>query len=356
MATNPNVTGAAVGNVRNAVDFDYEVDSERQDVPGNMYQVVWETWYGYYAAIPELQAVIDKVAAWAVGKGYKADAKTMERLSKIRGAGKDCFADILENAVRVRRICGDFFAEIVKNKRGELINLKPLNPGNMQILSNKAGIITGYNQLVYKGEPIHFKTEEIFHLSFNRIGDEVHGISTIKKVENIILMRNEAMTDLKKVFHRYVKPFYVFKLDTDDQTKINAFKTKQDSVTALGENIYIPKDSVEYERVSIPQYSTLDPLPWIQLLNQYFIMAEGVPEVILGYGRDTTEASSKILYLAFQQVIEKEQKYLEQQLRYQLNIKIELEFPADLAQNVKDTEKKDGNAKAGQPEDTTIKL
>lgn len=350
-----DVSKSDIGNVAGTQE-DWSPDSDVQDVPGVEYSVVWDDWFEYYSSIPELQAVIDKVAAWCVGKGFKADQKTQDRLSKIRGAGKDTFDDILENAVRVRRICGDFFAEIIRNKRGELVNLKPLNPGTIKIISNNAGIITGYKQQTSTGETIPFTTDEMFHLPFNRLGSEVHGISTIKKIETIIKMRQEAMSDMKIVFHRYVKPFYVFKLDTDDPDKIKAFKTKQDAVTAQGENIYIPKDSVEYERVSVPQYSTLDPLPWIQLLNQYFIMSEGVPEVILGYGRDTTEASSKILYLAFQQVIEKEQNYLERQLEAQLKIKIELEFPADLMQNVQTDQSKDGKPGAVKKSDVKAKV
>ncbi|NOR85269.1 hypothetical protein GQ473_04065, partial [archaeon] len=80
----------------------------------------------------------------------------------------------------------------------------------------------------------------------------------------------------------------------------------------------------------IPQYSTLDPIPWIHQLQRRFIIANGVPEIILGHGSDTTEASSKILYLAFQQMIEGGQRFIEEQVKAQLDIEINLEFPASL--------------------------
>ena len=70
------------------------------------------------------------------------------------------------------------------------------------------------------------------------------------------------------------------------------FKVKLDNAVKNMENLIIPKDVVEMERVSIPQYSTLDPLPWIQLLQTYFILAEGVPEVIVSRAPKGTGARS----------------------------------------------------------------
>ena len=45
-------------------------------------------------------------------------------------------------------------------------------------------------------------------------------------------MRSEAMNDLQTVFHRYVKPLWVFSVDEDNQTKIDAFKNKVDKYLA----------------------------------------------------------------------------------------------------------------------------
>lgn len=331
-----------------ATDFRRTVDSAQQDIPGTRYYPRWSTWYGYYKHIPELQAVIDKKAIWTVGKGFKADNKTTEMLNRIRGCGKDSFNDIIYNMVRTYTIGGDSFAEVVKNRRGELRNLKPISPASMCILSNSKGIIDGYEQTVYYSEPggakagktIKFKPEQIFHLPWNRLGDEPHGISTIQKMEDIIDARNEAMKDLRIVFHRYVKPLIITTVDTDDSSEIAAFKVKLDKAVQNMENMIIPKDTVSMERMSIPQYSTLDPLPWLELLQKFFIMAEGVPEVILGFGRETTEASAKILYLAFQQNIEHNQLFLEQQIKNQLKLDVEFNFPENISPELEQDERK----------------
>lgn len=331
-------------------DFRRDILSADLDTPGVKYYPNWTNWFGYYKTIPELQAVINKMAIWTVGKGYKADEKTKQCLDKIRGCGKDSFDSIIFNMQITKKVGGDAFAEIIRNKRGELRNLKPINPGSMVVWSNSKGIITKYQQVVIpqagsgKKEPemINFKPQDIFHLINNRLGDEPHGRSTIEKLTTIIDMKNESMLDMRIVFHRYVKPLIISMIDTDDTTKIAAFKAKLDKAVRYMENIVVPKDTVEMERMSVPQYSTLDPLPWIQLLQQYFIMSEGVPGVILGEAEKTTEATSKILYLAFQQNIEAEQLYLEQQIKAQLKLDVEFNFPVDLAEHMEGDMRKEG--------------
>lgn len=302
----------------------------------------YNKWNGYYKKVGILKSVIDRKAMYAVGKGYKSDEKTRKILDKIRGFGKDTFNSLMFNAVVTYTIGGDFYAEIMKDKAGRLVNLKPLNPGSIRVVADDKGVIIRYEQVDRTKNPIvKFQPKDIFHLCWNRVADEIHGVSTIEKCEEVILKYQEAKNDLKKVFHRYVKPIHVFKLDTDDTTEIAAFKAKADIAVADGENLFIPKDSVEMDRVSIPQYSTLDPLPWIIKLENEFIKAEGVPNVVLGEGEGSTEASSKILYLSFQQMVEWNQLFLEDQIRMQLGLDINFEFPASIEPALINDEKKD---------------
>jgi hypothetical protein len=153
-------------------------------------------------------------------------------------------------------------------------------------------------------------------------------------------MRQEAMNDLRVVFHRYVKPLWIFSVDTDDAAQVQAFKNKVDQTIEKAENLVVPKDTVaSIERISIPQFSTLDPLPWVQLLQREFLKAEGMPSIIMG-GSGGSEAESKILYLTWQQIIEFNQMFLEEQIKSQLGIDVKFQFPADIAPDInRDTSK-----------------
>lgn len=321
-----------------ATDFRRVIDSAVQDLPGTRYYPNWNKWFGVYKVVPDIHAVVDNLATWTVGRGFKADKKTTEKLEKIKGSGIDSYNSIMANQIRTSAICGDSFAEIIRNKRGELKNLKPISPGSMVVVSDRHGMIDYYEQLtIYTDEKkqrktkrLKFKPEQIFHLAWHRLGDEPHGRSVMEPLSDIIDMKNESQKDMRTVFHRYVKPLIISEVDTDDATEIAAYKAKLDNAVKKMENIIVPKDTVSMERMSIPQYSTLDPLPWLRTLQEYFIGASGVPEVILGYGRETTEASAKILYLAFQQTIEDRQLWLEEQNMIQMKIKVEFEFPENI--------------------------
>ncbi len=342
-----NIANAVASDLTNAVT-NYAVATSETDAATDQKETEWTNtnwtqWLGYYRTIPELSSVIDAKATWTIGKGYKTDPQTTFILEGIRGFGKDTFNTILENMIRTYNIGGDAFVEIIRDDKGNLINLKSLDPGSMKIIANRQGIIIRYEQLSKTKEPPKkFKSEEIFHLPRNRVADEIHGQSTTERLVTIILMKNEAMDDYQKVLHRFVKPRWIIKLDTDDTTKIAAFKSKMDKANNDTENMYIPMNSVELEQMTIAPNSTLNPLSWIESLDAKFYEAAQVPKIIVGGSGGFTEAAVKIAYLAFQQTIEEEQLFIEEQVGLQLGMSINLEFPASLENELLSDKQKDG--------------
>lgn len=348
--TSTKISSAALTTMTDALasfDVDYAANELMTYTPN------WAKWKGYYDKIPEVQSVINKKAEYVIGKGYKIKGvlskftSQLAQMLRISGCRIDSFNGVIRNVWVQAQIGGDGFAEIVRDSAGRKTNLKPLCPGNMTIVGNPYGIIIGYILKIEtaEGQIIQtFKPHEIFHLIKNRVGNAIHGIGCIEVVEEIIDMRNEAMADLKIVFHRYVKPLIVAIANTDDDTELAEFKAKLTNSVANAENMVIPKDTIDsFERISIPQYSTLDPLPWIRELQTFFTISQGVPDIIQGSGKETTEASAKILYVAFQQTVEYEQFNLEEQIYIQLGWNVEFEFPASLLDDLHSDTKKDGS-------------
>lgn len=317
----------------------------------------WPQYFGYYTdeKTPELTVVIDAKATWTVGKGFKADEETTMLLDTIRGNGYDTFNTILENAMRTMLIGGNFYAEVIRDDEENLINVKPLDPTVMRHHINGQGIITHFEQISKVGgqKPKKFMPEEIFYLARNRVVDEVHGRGIIQKLKLIVDMKNESMEDWKRVLHRNIDPMMIYHLDTDDVTKIAQFKAKVDKARGLGENMYIPKDAVVPEQLSIAPNAALNPLPWVQYLDGLFYEMAGVPKIVVGGSSEFTEKASSIVYLAFQQTVEEEQLYIEEQVLAQLNLLIELEFPVSLENELLSDEKKDQDPTTVQPNETT---
>lgn len=298
----------------------------------------------YYKKIPELRSVIDARATWTVGKGFKGDARAEAILGHVTGFGKDSFNTFLENMIRVMLISGDSYAEIIRDEDGDVFNLKPLDPSVIKLVANSQGIIIRYEQIAKTGgkKQIEFEPEDILHFSRNRIADEIHGISMIDALEWIILAKHEVQNAMKTLMQRHVKPVMIYHLATDDPTEIAAFKSKMDTVNADGENLYIPKDVVVPEVLAVSPNATLNPLPWLDYLNKQFYQTSQTPQIIVGGSSEFTEKATSIVYLAFQQNVEEDQLYLEEQISIQLGYEIELEFPASLENELLSDKKKDG--------------
>ncbi len=344
------IDSAVASDLQNQMT-DFSVDTATTDGVFDQKETTWEDenwtkYFGYYTdeKIPEITSVIDAKATWTIGKGFKADEETTMLLDTIKGWGKDTTNTILENAMRTMMIGGNFYAEIIRDDEDNLINLKPLDPSVMKHVVNGKGILKRFEQTSKNQgkKPKKFQPEEIFYLARNRVADEIHGRGIIQKLKLIMNMKNEAMKDLQTTYHRFVVPRWIIKLDTDNTTKVAQFKTKMDKANADGENMYIPMGTVELEQMTIAPNSTLNPLAWIQYLDNLFYETAGVPKIILGGSGEFTEASAKIAYLAFQQGVEEEQLFIEEQFLAQLNIVIQLEFPASLENELLSDTKKDG--------------
>lgn len=321
-------------------------------------------WLGYYKKNSENRAVIDKFASWTFGRGIVADDTNQAKLDKIKGFGKDSARGILKRQWKTALICGDSFAHIIKDNQGRMTNVKPL--GNLTIVRNSEGIIVRYEDEVNKKD---YSPDEVYHLSNEPCADEGHGIPFAECMEDIILSKIEATLDLRVLYHRNIKPINFYEVETDDTVKIASIETTINTAYKLSENVVIPAGVLkEIKSMKTGQYATLDSLPYIKFLVRQFVTGCGMPEIIMGWSEGSTEAAAKMVYLAYQQDVEDKQLYNEEMIEAQLNIKVELEFPADLmeaqasgvAQGIQSSQqqvsspasmKKDGNKSAVRKED-----
>ena len=197
---------------------------------------------------------------------------------------------------------------------------------------NEYGIIKDYEQinpLTKKTIGTPFKPKEIFHLPWNRLADEIHGKPYAERAEPIIKQIKQLQEDLGIRFHRIVKPLRHYEANTDDETELAALEAKFATAYKKCDILVTPKGSVEAKDSQVVQ-NAQDAIQYANDLIRAFVTSCGVPEVILGWSVGTTEASAKIVYLAYQQRIERIQKFLEEQIKIQLGFEVNFEFPASL--------------------------
>ncbi|MCK5604283.1 phage portal protein [Candidatus Pacearchaeota archaeon] len=372
----PDISKSEVGDMTNDVD-NFDVGTASTDGPSDQKETIltnenFPKYLKYYRTISELKSTIRTRAIWVVGKGLIATGEDKKIIDGWRGYGKDTANTLVQNMIMTSYTGGDFFAHIIRKggafrkllqwfgfvNPGKPINIKPLDPASVEVVLNRQGMLEEYRQISKtEGEKNKvIKIEDMFHLPKDRFADEGMGTSVIPAIETIIDSRAEAMADQRTVFHRYVKPLWIWSLDTDDPTKIQEFKAKADATVNTSENIYIPKGAAEAERVSVPQFSTLDPLPYIQDLTDYFYQGTNTPAVIVGTTKGANEASAKVVFLGYEQSVRFDQQWIVDNFRTQLGLKVELEFPTPIEGDIAKDEGKSKPASVVKPNETKVNM
>lgn len=344
-----NADKTTVSNMADNVDS-FEITPRQTDSAQGINEFEWinpfaSQYLGYYKKIPELKTAIDMRATWTVGKGYTCESTRDEAiLDNIRGKGKETFCQILYNMAIARRIYGDTFAEIIYDKVAKQIsNIKVLDPASIKIVTDAKGIIIRYEQINKSKKVVAtFQPNEILHLMNKAVADEVHGVSDIEAVEDIIKANKESFDDFKTVVHRNVVPLRIIYVDLDDQTKIDELTSKYEKMINNKEVLFVPKGTMEVDMSgNANNNSIFNPLPWREHLKNYFFQVVGIPQIILGSSGEFTESTAKIAYIAFQQSVEQEQKDIEEQLWNQLKIRIDLSFPTTIQNELISDQQKD---------------
>lgn len=334
----------------NTAVSDYSVPSKNIDEAGSNKESYWinpnwSKYLGYYKTIPEFKEAIRALARWTAGRGIETDKRTKVILERINGWGEDSFQSILVNMLIVKKVNGDAYAEIVRNKKGTLINLKPLNPTNVRIVVNNKGIITRYEEYDPSKKEVKrkFQPSDIFHISNDRIANEIHGVSVLEACQWVIDARNEAMSDKRRVHHR--STIRIIEVDADDSTSLSTLKTQYANAIKDGEVMIVPKGNIGFPNAPM---NYIDTLQWIQYLEGFFYQAVGVPKAIVNTS-DFTEAASKVGYMTFEPVYTEEQTLLEEDLWAQLAIRVKFNRPPSLTGLMQESEAKNTGQLGIQP-------
>jgi len=302
----------------------------------------WKEQYGAFVNVGEYQNALLMKGIWNTGKGWTADSRTTIILNNLTGWGKDTWDDIIFNMDVTSMAGGDAYAQIIKVDN-IIVNLKPLNPGTMKIIVNDEGRITSYEQMSRTNEKEIVKTykpEEIFHLSYNRIADQIHGISIYDKLKKIILADEKRFEIMQSVMAYQAVPFIIWKIKTDDQTKIDNFVTRVRTVRQKYGDLFVPDDEniATWEVVSISPGQIL--MDWGDELRNKFYRAVGLPQIVPGGGEQGTGSESRTIYLAFEQLVAQRQLYLKRQIWSQLRLEVTFNAPTTMAELIGDTEQK----------------
>lgn len=352
-------TKTTTGNLNNDLP-DYNINDYATDSPDYTKEITWDfpdakEHLGYYHEIPEVRQSVMALARWTAGKGYEVSENDRVILDKITGWGEDSFQSILMNLIVMKKVCGDAFAEIIRNEKGTLINLKPISPERVKVVVGSDGLIKKYKIKVKKGADKTLEPQEMLHLCNNRMGDEIHGTSFLTGCTWAIKARQKAMEDLQKMVIR-TKAVGVLKIKTDDTSDINHLKTQIKDAIKDVDMIVMPDDIGEIQDANFTKVPITEILNWIKYLENIIYQNLGIPKVILGGAQEFTEAGSKGVIFTFEQVYITEQTELEADLWNQLAIRVKFNKPTSLKDEMQTNEAKNTGQVGFQPKETSINM
>ncbi len=328
-----------------------------QDTDGlSRYTPDFKKWNGLYRKVPEYRLAVNKLVSWTFGRGFTGSKTELDKIKKIRGFGKDSGRSVFKNCWKVALICGDSFAHKIRDAQGRQTNVKPLNPGNVTVVTAQNGILSHYE---LGPEKQRVELEDMYHLSYEREADETHGIPLGEALEKLLESRGECVQDLRILYHRQIKPIQFYEVETNDEAKLKAVEATINKAYRKSENIVIKAGMIkEIKRSGTPQYSNPDvaALEYLKFLIRYFITSIGVPEVVMGWGSETTEASSKVIVTSYEQDVWDMKQYNVEMMEIQLNIKIDIIPAPSIMDDLKKDDSKDGPEAAAKDNDKTLEL
>ena len=330
---------------------DFTTESSSTDSASNQKETRWynslfNKWYGLYLKRAKAKITINAWVTFVVGKGISSTTHQTE-IDNMN------FLHIMWNMLVIKKVNGDSFAEIIRNENGTLLDLKPLDPASIVSVWGTDGLIDHYEQIsnVEGKENEEIAKEKILHMMNDRVADNIHGTSVLEAVEwNLNAQEEARLVHRKKVKNSGI--IGIIEADTQDTTKIAVLKEPLKTGTEKGNFLIVPKDVIGIKPWEV-KLNTADTIAWINHLEDEMFMLMGIPKPIVG-GAQSGEGDTKMSYLAFEQYYTRAIEELKEDLWDQLAMRIEVETPVSIKDDVQDTQAKNTNEVGFQPNDTNV--
>ena len=283
-------------------------------------EALLKSYRDYYEGENTVFAAINTTAWNTIMVGYNLiseddNAKLLikEYLSKIN------LDSTLLDGVIFALVYGDSFIEIVRNSKGDVTNLKNVDPITMNVLYDKFGVTTGYQQKIGgKLQASILKPEDIIHIKFFSKPSSPYGLSLIEPSKETIDRKVSTDEAITNAFIRHGTPKLLIKVGTPEEipptSVFTDIKNELEDITELNELI-VPGliDITAIDEKGVPGVDEIGNIFQTQL-----VIGMLCPEEALGLGKGSTEATAKIKEVMYERFIKSIQTKLAYQIRNEL--------------------------------------
>lgn len=208
------------------------------------------------------------------------------------------FRSMVNKWQRDRRIAGNHYFLILRNKSNAVIGLQSIDPRTMAVLCDKFGNVLGYKQEV-AGSAKFFEKEEIIHTVFDESTEHpVLGVSPIESIvwdaraelassqRNFFFYENNAVPSHLYIVKKTLTPENVEKLRDDVEQQ---FKGAEKSFKGG----FLPY--VEDIKTIVPSQKEMEYIKSRMFTSRKIAVAMGVDMFLLGYTEGVQRANGKII-------------------------------------------------------------
>ena len=232
----------------------------------------------------------------------------------------------LYNALVCALWAGNSYTEIVyeqqQERRGpgrpshpegwKIHELRLLPPDELRPIRNSFGEVMGYVQYPFKGSytwlsskdakafvkhgAVIFEPHEIVHMKVNPNPGEAYGMSLAESVKDIMAIIIGMREDIGEIVKNYASPTVLYRVGTDlipaSAATVDEFQGNLQSQMQVSSNI-VTSTAVQADVIDTAK-AVMNMEGYFTMMMGVFFGAFGLPEIMLGQGNETTEATAKM--------------------------------------------------------------
>jgi len=283
------------------------------------YETQFLKWNGLVNDLSLIGSIVD-MRAGSVAASYKVTADQTARVKKINkmfdsmdGRGNESFRLIMANMYKIAYVCGDAYAEKVRDKSGNIVNLEVLPSDNIRQVIKNGSIIRFEEIDAGTGNlGVSWKPEDILHLAYNKLGAMTHGRSKVESMQNVLISYKQMLQTMTEIWENTVKPREIIYTNTDNAAKNKTIADAfNDSDKTFRGKIFLPAGLVtKYEvKTVVPG---IDPEKSVKAYRTEIYLATQTSEILLGSGYSTSEEDARLRTAGYSASIRTDQEWLEE--------------------------------------------
>lgn len=260
------------------------------------------------------------------------------------------FKSWLKKAYECALWAGNSYSEIVYEIKGErwavdrevkpsgwkIHELKLLPPEEMRPIRNSQGEVLGYAQYPFQGThtwlspgqskkyetkgAVIFTPEEILHIKIDPEPGKAYGTSVLESVKDILAIVVGMREDIGIIIKNYAAPTVLFRIGTDlipaSPATVTTFRDNLMNQMKVSSNI-VTSTMVTHEVIA-PGKGVMNVEGYMGMMLSILFGSFGMPEIMLGQGQETTQATAKMQLEA----VSNQVKIIHQSIKDQVELQI----------------------------------